>query len=830
MASAPLILPRQAPLPPPLPAGMDVDLPHDNPFAQSMEGNALKIETGDGGVIIDFNPGSGGKPRENEKFNDNLAMDMNDAELNRICQLLLEGIANDEQSRADQINSLAEGTKLLGLVLESANTSSGSTTAPLEGMSTVMHPMLLDACLMFNAQARGELLPASGPAKVRDDMPARPSMMGHNGGPPLDGASPFAPPAAAPMPPAVPQQPTPPGGTPPPPINAAPPQSPVPAEPQRDRLAAALETDFNHYLTSTAKEYYPDTDQMLFKVGFGGLGIKKVYNCPIRRRPVSESVAIEDFIVSNALSSLDNATRITQKSRMRPSILRRMQILGVYRDYKLQQPQQSDQPNAMEQQQATITGVKVQPQDPKDADYTVFECYCELVLDRFAPAKFKDKEMPLPFRVTIDKDAEKILEIRRNWKEADEQCMPRKFFVEFPFVRTFGFYGTGLLHILGNTTKTLTMAWREFIDSGMFANFPGFVYAKGAGRQLSNQFRVPPGGGVGLDVGLADIRNAVMPLPYKDLGPAFTAFIQHVEELGSRLGGTAQIAIGEGRQDAPVGTTLALIEQATKPTGAVQKRLHAAQGEELALLKERFKDDPEAFWRFNPRPAQPWQREEFIKALDDWDIVPVSDPNNPTSLHRAAKGEWLKQTAIAAPGLLDPKKVFIRAAELEGIDGAEDLISTAPPQGMPIDPNKQAALQLQAGKHMADQQGAQSKAQLDIEKFKLEMQDRQAERESRLQVAKTEQDTERLRLASTLAIHSSEAEAARAALTMQIGSAHAKHGRELASDHVMSELGQQHEHVMADRDHGRTMEQMAQQAEHDRRLAAAKPKPNGTSK
>jgi hypothetical protein len=170
--------------------------------------------------------------------------------------------------------------------------------------------------------------------------------------------------------------------------------------------------------------------------------------------------------------------------------------------------------------------------------------------------------------------------------------MAKEFFVEFPYDKAFGFYGIGLLHILGNTTKTLTAAWRELIDSGMFANFPGFLFAKGAGRQLTNQYRVGPGQGIGLDVGLAKLSDAVMPLPYKDLGPAFTAFIAHVEELGQRVGGTANTTIGEGRADAPVGTTLALIEQATKPIGAVLKRLHSAQSKEFNCSRSGSRTTP----------------------------------------------------------------------------------------------------------------------------------------------------------------------------------------------------------------------------------------------
>lgn len=589
----------------------------------------------------------------------------------------------------------------------------------------------------------------------------------------------------------------------PPPIPVPPPMAPV--EPPRDELADALEKDFNHYLTVTDQNYYPDTDQMLFKIGFGGLGIKKIYHNPIKRRPVSESVDIEDFIVSNALASLDNATRITHRMNMRPSTLKRMQLLGVYRNVMIGEPTQSEETDSITQAKANIAGVQPQVQDPRDADHVLYECYTELLLteDKKVPKEFRDGGLHVPYRVTIERDSQKVLEIRRNWKESDEQCMPREFFVDFPYIRAFGFYCIGLLHILGNTTKTLTAAWRELIDSGMFANFPGFLFLKGAGRQLTNTFRVPPGGGVGLDSTATDIKSAVMPLPYKDLGPAFTAFIQHVEELGAKLGGTANMSVGEGKQDAPVGTTLALIEQATRPIGAVQKRLHQAQAKEFQLLKERFKEDPEAFWRFNRKPAKTWEKAQFIAALNEYDLVPVSDPNNPTQMHRAAKAEALKQVATQAPGLLDPWKTFLRWAKEMKITDVDDLKADAPsPQQPPVDPAKMADVQHKNAKLAADQQTTAAKSQTDLQIKQMELQDKAAERQNKLEVAQIGEQTERLRLASTVAIHSSNIDEAQKALNLQI-----------MSEHVGKAQGQQHELKKGDIAHQRAQELAAQQQE-----------------
>lgn len=842
-----------------LPAAViDLGAPDDVSF----ESGAKKIEQPDGSVVIDLN-GAPSKPKS-DKFSANLAEELDEAELNKIATELLEGIRRDDDSRREHLEMISEGMKLLGLVIESNNAGTSTSSAPLEGMSTVRHPLLLEACQLFQANAMGELLPAAGPVKVRDDRPQQPeSMMGHNGGPPLDGPNPFAPPSPGPaspqpglgapgagappgagmqlgvMPPVQPMPqgpaPMPPQGAPSAPPMMPPPIPPMPAEEPRDELANALEKDFNHYLTAVDKGYVADTDQMLFKTGFGGLGVKKVYNCPLKRMPLARSIDIEDFIVSNALSDLADARRITHRIKMAPSTLRRMQIVGAYRDIPLIIPTgQSDQANPVDQAKAEVAGVTVNVTDPRDADYEIYETYCELELDEFAPKQFKGKGLALPYKVTIEKESQKVLEIRRNWNENDSECLRKEYFVDYPYMRAFGFYCIGLLHLLGNTTKALTALWREFIDAGMFANFPGFLYLKGAGRQLTNQFRVAPGSGVGLDSNATNIRDAVMALPYKNPDAGFVQFVTHVEQLGQRLGGTANTEVGEGKQDAPVGTTLALIEQATKPLGAVTKRLHNSQAREFALLKERFRDDPEAFWRFNKKPAMPWQKEQFIKALEDYDLVPVSDPNNPTRMHRAAKAAWLQQVAVQAPGLLDPKKTFLRAASEMEIGDVEDLISPTfgQPQAPPVDPAKMADVQHKQAKAQLDAQVAAGKAQTDVQITQLELQDKEAERQNKLELAQLEVQTERLRLASTIAIHASSLDDAQRAANIKLISDHV--GKAVEHENAIEAAQMSHEQTMAHGGvaHERAKETAAEAHERSKEMAehAAKLAPKKEAK
>lgn len=739
--------PEEEPLPPPA----LIDLLEDG-SGPRMEDGALKIELPDGAVIVDLNPKPEAKPRS-DKFDANLAEEMDDGLLGNIADELITGIEADDQSRGEWLSTHAAGIKLLGLTIDEGGTAATESSAPLEGMSNARHPLLLEAVLMFQANARGELLPAAGPVKVRDDRPrkpAEPAPMGHNGGPALDdpgmaaaGAPPMGGPAPA-MPPAPPPQPE----VPPQPsmVPGVPMPGTGPQEDNRDDLADALEKDFNHFLTVIAKEYVPDTDRMLFSVGFGGQGIKKVYNCPIRRRPVSESVQMEDFIVSNALTDLGNAQRITHRIKMKPSTLKRMQILKAYRDVQLGQPAPDNDVNAVDQAKAEVVGVSPTPTDPKDADYELYEVYCELDLEDYAPAQFKGKGLPLPYRVTIEKESRQILQVVRNWKEDDAECTAKQYFVEFPYTKAFGFYGIGLLHIVGNLAKALTAMMRISIDNGMFSNFPGFLYAKGAGRQLTNEFRVPPGSGVGLDVGLASLKDAVMALPYKEFSQAWAMFQGQLAELGQRVGGTANIQVGEGKQDAPVGTTLALIEQATKPTGAALKRLHSAQGEEFRLLKERFIEDPEAFWRFNRKPSTPWQAEQFVKALHDYDLVPVSDPNNPTKMHRAARAAAVQQFSAQNPATLNPRKVWERVANAIDEPNPEELLAPPmPPQPPPVDQGKLAMAE-------AKKLGDQLRSNTELTKAEIARKTADAEHQFRLAEIDAEERLEQIRHANRMAL------------------------------------------------------------------------------
>lgn len=620
-------------------------------------GEAIEIPLEDGSLVIDLNPEP---PKKNTKFGDNLAEVLDAATLNDIALTLIDAIQEDDEDRREWLQMRADGLDLLGLKVEGSKSGVGTSAMSAEGQSTVRDPLLAEAIDRFQANAYGELCPAEGPCKAE-----------YYG----------------------------------------------PETSDADQLADDFQKDFNFYLASgvkgTATEYYPDTRQMLWWVGYASGMFKKVYACPLRERPVSESVDGEYLIVPSNVTDLDNAGRITHVIFMRQSVMRRMQLAGVYRDIPLTTPNPEWTP--LDRKKADIVGMDLNQNRPEDQDYTIYECYCELDIPGF---EHKDKKgnptgLPLPYRVAIDKDSRTVLEIRRNWDEKDERQIAKIPFILFPYTTGLSIYGTGLLHRLGNASVALTAMQRELIDAGAFASFPGFLFSKQAGRQLDNNFRVPPGGGAPIDTGGGKIGDAVMPLPYKDPSPALVQMRQQVREEAFRFANMADMPIGEGRQDAPVGTTVALIEQGMKVVSGILKDLHAAQKRELNMLKELFKEDPDALWRNNPRPAlgadATARMERWKRALQDCELVPASDPNEPSAMHRAGKAQAILQLTRGDPRY-DPTAVDRRVFALLKLGEVEPLL--APPQQGQPDPMMIAQLQLKKRELDIKEQDVRQKGQI----------------------------------------------------------------------------------------------------------------------
>ena len=321
-----------------------------------------QITLPDGDVQITVGPPQ--TARKESEFEDNLAESLSEPELSTISERLLLGIEQDDQSRSAWLQNMSNGISLLGLEIKTPRGAAATGAAPAEGVSTVDHPLLLEATLRFQANARGELLPADGPVKVKNDGEG---------------------------------------------------------DQLATTLAMALEKDLNHYLTVVAKEYYPDTDRLLLMLGFSGIAFKKGYHCPIKSRPVLASIDAKDLIVSNAATDIDGAGRVTHRIMMRPSVLKRMQMLGAYLDTTLPVQGMPALKNPIDQKIDQVQGIAPPSYiEPSDQDRELYECYCEIEVPGFEHEDEKGNltGLPLPYKVTIDKEARKILEIRRNWREA----------------------------------------------------------------------------------------------------------------------------------------------------------------------------------------------------------------------------------------------------------------------------------------------------------------------------------------------------------------------------------------------------------------------------
>lgn len=652
----------------------------------------LVIPQPDGGVIYRVNWRE--KTTESTQHTANLATTQSETALYTLADELLREIDADDRSRREYLDSLAKAIEMLGIRLEDPHSADNDSSAPLEGMSTFRHPLLLQSAIRFQADFVAEMLPTDGPIKIRDDSPEPPT-----GTPGMDSLP-----------------------------------ADLPGVTSND-LADALEKDLNHYLTKTASEYYPDTTRMAFRVGLMGPGFKKVYHCPIRKRPVSESIDVEDLIVNYAATDLGNAERVTHRIKMQHSKLRRMIKLGVYRDVELGTPRLERDP--VEQAQDRATGVNPIAALPADHPHVIYECCTE-----------RDVEGDdfLPYKITIDKDSRQVLAIYRNWDQDDKLKLRRKEIVDYGYLNALGFYPLGLVHILGNTVRALTAAFRELLDSGMFANFPGFLYSADAGKQLTNQFRVAPGSGAPIQTGGKPISQVISPLPYKDLGAGFMQFIQHLEENGKALGGEASVPLSEGTASMPVGTMLAQIEQTLKPIKGVFKGLHRSQAEEFQLLKQRFREDPEALWRYNPKPARQWEVDEFLTALDSADLVPMADPNTASQVQRIAIAWAMLELAKTAPYLFHERDTALRFMRMIGIPDPEGILATAeeiaqakaamapqPPAGAKapnpaLDQANAQKAQAQAGLAQAQTQAALSKVQSEGQENAADLADKEEER------------------------------------------------------------------------------------------------------
>jgi hypothetical protein len=696
----------------------------DGETVRTLDSGDIAIEQPDGGVVIQLNPQRFTAANDDEdpkKFYQNLVEKIDDGRLMVIAEELFEAVQADDASRSEWLSDRADRMELLGL--KSEDPRSGDGASAVDGQSVVTNPLLLEACLKGWANAQAELLPAEGPCKI---------------------------------------------------ASYGDPTSTV-----DDELGEQLQKDMNYYLTSIATEFAPQTSHMLlWGCYFGGSGFKKVYTHPLKKRPYSEKVSPEHLIVSDAMTDFDECERITHQISMRQSVMKRYQMKGIYRKIALAPP--TPQANQVDEEIAATQGVSITKDRPEDMPYTLWEIQCELDLPEFAPREYRGEGIPLPYLVTMDKDSHVILAIRRDWKTEDEDCNRKKMYVKYPYVPGPGFYGTGLAGILGNASAAMTAAWRLSLDTAMYANFPSFLMAKLGGRQNTSDFRLSPGTGQPLETNGQSIKDVVMALPYKDVTPGMMTLIDKITEQSKGVGGSADIPVGEGTANIPVGTMLAHVEQTTKVMAAAHKGQHRAMDEEINLILDLFRENPESFWKGNKKSKGFWNPQKLLEALNTRALEPKSDPNVPSHIHRVMKAVALVELSGTPLGqaTLEPEEV-IRRTLVAMREDPVGLIKKKDPNSPPSPEELTAQAKVMEAQNKADK----TKADMAIAQTKVPAEQMKA---------KAMIEGKSIELARTLAAN--EDERARAQVDLQV----AQGEHQLETQKVASENQRRQDQTMVD--------------------------------
>ena len=601
--------------------GVDVDMPEgDAEYEIEMGGpemvdGAEITEMDDGGVEIDFEPSE--DDEEESTHDSNLALYMNDMALNGLGEMLLSGVEEDKQSRAEWETTMSEGIKLMGLKIEDRQT-------PFKGACGVYDPLLAEAVVRWQAVACGELLPAAGPVKTQ-----------------IIGV----------------------------------------ANEQLEAQASRVKDFMNLYLTELAPEFYEEFDQMLFWLALVGSTFKKVYQDRLLGRPVSRFVLPDNFIVAYGTTDLETSPRYCHITPMTRRNFRLAQLAGVYRDIKVGEPQPDDTDQTPIQ--AQVDGVQgVEPGAEGTEEYKIYEVYADLNLEGYE----NEDGIPLPYIVTIEEGSRKVLSIYRNYEEEDPTFQRQSSFVHYKLMPGVGFYGLGYAHLLGNSAKTATSIRRQLIDAATLNNFPGGLRVKGM-RLDDNNIGIGPTEFREIDTGGMPIQNAIMTMPYKEPSQVSLALLKETYESARNLANTAEIAVGEGRQDAPVGTTVALMEAATRLQSATLKRSHKAFNRELKMIANLFgKYLPDEPYPFPVRGGMSAiMREDFS---DNIDVIPVSDPNISSSAQRMMRAEALLRFATQQPDQHNLREAYRQMYVEMGIAEEKIELLLLPEQAKPrpLDP------------------------------------------------------------------------------------------------------------------------------------------------
>jgi len=504
-------------------------------------------------------------------------------------------------------------------------------TEPWNGASGVFHPMITEAVVRFQSETITETFPAQGPVRTK--------ILGKQ-------------------------------------------------TPQKQEAAVRVEFDMNYELTEVMREFRPEHERMLWSLPATGSAFKKVYYDPSLGRQVSMFIPAEDIILPYGATDLDTCYRVTHVMRKTKNEIVKLQKAGFYRDVELPDP--SREQTNIQKAKDKETGFS----DLNDERYIIFECHVDLDLSGYEDKDGDGEEtgIALPYVVTLIKGSNDVLAIRRNWKEDDELRLKRQHFVHYQYIPGFGAYGFGLFHLIGGFAKSATSIMRQLVDAGTLSNLPGGLKSRGL-RIKGDDTPIQPGEFRDVDIGSGALRDNILPLPYKEPSGVLYQLLGTIVEEGRRFAATADMKVSDMSAQAPVGTTLALLERQLKVMSAVQARLHYSFKQELQLLAGLIRDYTDPEYDYDPDKSTRRAKQEDYNHVD---IIPVSDPNAATMSQRVVQYQAVIQMAQMAPDIYDLPQLHRQMLEVLGIKDADKLVPL-PDDQKPKDPvsENMAALKLE---------------------------------------------------------------------------------------------------------------------------------------
>ena len=588
------------------------------PFAETMPSDDFQVEQINDDEVLIGDPELDIVDETESTFDENLADTIDAKELNGVASQLISSYESDKEARSDWEYRYKQGLETLD---PSGGQDEEENQRATRGLSTVVHPMIAEAATQFNARAIAELYPSGGPVKT--------VIIGE------------------------------------------------PNE-EMEEQAKRVKDFMNYQITQEMPEYFPDLDQMLFQLPLVGHTFKKVWWDANLERQCSQFVKAEDFVVSPESKDLYTATRYTHVIRMPKNDFNKYVEAGHYLPSKY---------SAEDVDPSGDIGSEIEGVDPygdsSDQVMTLLEVHSYEMFDGIDGIEDNedDDAVALPYVITIDYDAEKIVAVRRNWEEEDEKKKRRDWFVSYKFLPSTGFYGFGLYHMIGGLGKAATGSLRALLDSAAFANMQGGFKLKG--RVTGGEMQINPGEFADLDATVDDVNKAIMPLPFKEPSQTLFNLMNAITDAGRRFASTADLNVGDVNPNAPVGSTVALIEQGSKAFSAIHKRLHYSQGQEfklLAKLNAIYLPDEVKFSAVGASSII------YAKDFDDRiDIIPVSDPNIFSTAQRIAQGQAILQMASANPQLYDMYEANKRMLEAVRINNIDEILKK-PEQAVRLDP------------------------------------------------------------------------------------------------------------------------------------------------